>query len=88
MASAAFRMTSAHDSVAVGILLKHGGDRACRVRGMQVKLLFLNSKRKPLRRSCMSMARNAAFLLKSVLSLHFVIGISTSGHLNPPLHGV
>ena len=45
MASAAFRMTSAHDFVARTVLLKHGfemrtlcGDRACRVRGMRVKL--------------------------------------------------
>ena len=35
------------------------GDRACRVRGMQVKLLFLVSKCNPLRRSCVSSARNA-----------------------------
>ena len=66
MASAAFRMTSAHDFVAGAVLLKHGfemrtlcGDRACRVRGMQVKLRFLISKCNPLRRSCVSSARNA-----------------------------
>ena len=35
------------------------GDRACRVRGMQVKLRFWISKCNPLRRSCVSSARNA-----------------------------
>ena len=35
------------------------GDRACRVRGMQVKLLLWASKCNPLRRSCVSSARNA-----------------------------
>ena len=66
VACAAFRMTSAHDFVAGTVLLKHGfetwtlcGDRACRVRGMQVKLCFLISKCNPLRRSCVSSARNA-----------------------------
>ena len=61
VASAAFRMTSAHDFVAGAVLLKHGfemwtfcGDRACRVRGMQVKLRFLISKGSRLRRSCVS----------------------------------
>ena len=66
VASAAFRMTSAHDFVAGTVLLEHGfemwtlcGDRACRVRGMQVKLRFWISKCNPLRRSCVSSARNA-----------------------------
>ena len=66
VASAAFRMTSAHDFVAGAVLLKHGfemwtlcGDRACRVRGMQVKFRFLISKCNPLRTSCVSSARNA-----------------------------
>ena len=66
VASAVFRMTSAHDFVAGAVLLKHGfemwtlcGDRACRVRGMQVKLRFWISKCNPLRRSCVSSARNA-----------------------------
>ena len=36
------------------------GDRACRVRGMQVKLRFLISKCNPLRRSCVSSAQNAS----------------------------
>ena len=35
------------------------GDRACRVSGMQVKLRFWISKCNPLRRSCVSSARNA-----------------------------
>ena len=35
------------------------GDRACRVRGMQVKLRFRIAKCNPLRRSCVSSARNA-----------------------------
>ena len=35
------------------------GDRACQVRGMQVKLRFRISKCNPLRRSCVSSARNA-----------------------------
>ena len=66
MASAAFRMTLAHDIMAGTVLLKHGfemctlcGDRACRVRGMQVKLRFLISKCNLLRRSRVSSARNA-----------------------------
>ena len=48
MAGAAFRVTSAYDFVAGAVLLKRGfemrtysGDRACRVRGTQVKLRFL-----------------------------------------------
>ena len=35
------------------------GDRACQVRGMQVKLRFRISKCNPLRRSCVSIVRNA-----------------------------
>ena len=50
MASAAFRMTSAHDFVAGAVLLKHG---------FRVKLRFLISKCNPLRRSRVSIARNA-----------------------------
>ena len=64
--SAAFRMTSPHDFVAGAVLLKHGFDmwtfcrgRACRERRMRVKLCFLIAKRNLLRRSCMSIPRNA-----------------------------
>ena len=35
------------------------GDRACRVREMQVRVRFVRSARNPLRRSCVSSARNA-----------------------------
>ena len=35
------------------------GDRACRVREMQARVRFVRSARNPLRRSCMSSARNA-----------------------------
>ena len=35
------------------------GDRACRVREMQARVRFVRSARNPLRRSCMSRARNA-----------------------------
>ena len=35
------------------------GDRACRVREMQARVRFVRSARNPLRRSCVSSARNA-----------------------------
>ena len=35
------------------------GDRACRVREMQARVRFVPSRRNPLRRSCVSRARNA-----------------------------
>ena len=35
------------------------GDRACRVREMQVRVQFVRCARNPLRRSCVSSARNA-----------------------------
>ena len=35
------------------------GDRACRVREMQARVRFVPSRRNPLRRSCVSSARNA-----------------------------
>ena len=35
------------------------GDRACRVREMQARVRFVRSARNPLRRSCVSRARNA-----------------------------
>ena len=36
-----------------------GGDRACRVREMQARVRFAGCPRNPLRRSCVSSARNA-----------------------------
>ena len=47
-------------SISVHVYAALSGDRVCRVRGMQAKLRFWVSFGDPLRRSCVSSARNGS----------------------------